>query len=179
MKRLLVVVDFQNDFVDGSLGFPGAEKLQGPIASLIHSFKESKDDIVFTKDLHSQNYLHSEEGHNLPIMHCIEGTEGAKIYGYIDQLSNGYPVFAKPAFGSEELGLYVKKHEYESITLCGIDGSICVFANAMVCKVMSPNAHIVVDASATGSNDLMALKTAYAAMRRLHIEVINVPSELQ
>jgi nicotinamidase/pyrazinamidase len=178
MEKLLIVVDYQVDFVVGALGFKGAELLEPHIVSLIHSFEDSGDDVVFTKDIHEDNYLHEEEGRNLPIPHCLRGTPGSEFYGQIAELAKKHPVFEKPTFGSAELLKYIQKKNYRKIALCGLDGSICVFANAIVAKTANPDAHIEVYADATGSGDPEALETAYRAMRRLHIDVLRGPEKV-
>lgn len=175
MEKLLIVVDFQNDFVNGSLGFEKAPSLEPAIVRLIESFEKGGDEVVFTKDLHESDYLHTEEGRNLPVPHCIKGTPGAEFYGNIKALSEGHRVFEKSTFGSNALFDYIGGRRYRTIALCGVDGSICVFANALLAKSADPEAHIEVLADATGSGDEEALKVAYAAMRRLHIEVIMGP----
>lgn len=81
MKRLLIVVDYQNDFVDGSLGFPGAELLEEPIAAKIEEYRSAADVIAFTFDTHRCDYLETQEGRNLPVEHCIEGAPGHALYG--------------------------------------------------------------------------------------------------
>ncbi|MEG0757759.1 MAG: isochorismatase family protein, partial [Raoultibacter sp.] len=104
MKRLLIVIDYQNDFVDGSLGFPGAELLEGPIAAKIAEYREAGDDIVVTLDVHDKNYLQTEEGKHLPVEHCLEGTPGMELYGSIASLlETSDPVIEKAAFGSKDL----------------------------------------------------------------------------
>ena len=101
MKRLLVVVDYQNDFVDGALGFPGAEKLEKPIADKIAAYREAGDEVAFTFDTHRRNYLDTQEGKNLPVAHCVEGTPGHDLYGQVaDCLRDSDTVFCKPACGS-------------------------------------------------------------------------------
>ena len=86
MKRLLIVVDYQNDFVDGSLGFPGAELLEEPIAAKIEEYRSAADVIAFTFDTHRCDYLETQEGRNLPVEHCIEGAPGHALYGRIAEL---------------------------------------------------------------------------------------------
>ena len=83
MKRLLMVVDYQNDFVDGALGFPGAEKLEKPIADKIAAYREAGDEVAFTFDTHRRDYLDTQEGKNLPVAHCVEGTPGHDLYGQV------------------------------------------------------------------------------------------------
>ena len=104
MKRLLIVVDYQNDFVDGALGFEGAELLEGPIARKIEEYREAGDTICFTYDTHHKDYLDTQEGRKLPIPHCIEGSEGHDLYGSIASKQEDYDeVFLKPTFGSTAL----------------------------------------------------------------------------
>ena len=102
MKRLLIVVDYQNDFVDGSLGFPGAELLEEPIAAKIEEYRSAADVIAFTFDTHRCDYLETQEGRNLPVEHCIEGAPGHALYGRIAELIRPTDeVFEKPSFGSQ------------------------------------------------------------------------------
>ena len=104
MKRLLVVVDFQNDFVDGALGFSGAERLEGPIAEKIRAYYDAYDEVVFTFDTHRRDYLNTQEGRNLPVEHCIDGTPGHDLHGSVaGLLDRATAVFDKPTFGSEGL----------------------------------------------------------------------------
>ena len=104
MKRLLIVVDYQNDFVDGSLGFPGAELLEEPIAAKIEEYRSAADVIAFTFDTHRCDYLETQEGRNLPVEHCIEGAPGHALYGRIAELIRPTDeVFEKPSFGSADL----------------------------------------------------------------------------
>ena len=100
MKRLLIVVDYQNDFVDGALGFEGAELLEGPIARKIDEYREAGDDVAFTFDTHRKNYLDTQEGRKLPIPHCIEGTEGWEIDKEVAKVLDGATIINKPTFGS-------------------------------------------------------------------------------
>lgn len=174
MKRLLIVVDYQNDFIEGSLGFAKAASYYGRIKSLIAEFEAAGQDVVFTRDCHDENYLHTEEGRNLPIIHCQKGTDGVKFYGELEGMSASHEVFEKVTFGSSELGHYLEKRDYQEIVLCGLDLSICVAANAVIAKSFCPNAHIVVDLSASGSGDEEAAKAAISALRRLEVEVVDL-----
>ena len=81
MKELLVVIDYQNDFVNGALGFEGAEKLDGPIVEKIREYRRRGADVIFTRDTHRENYLETQEGRRLPVVHCIEGSHGHNIFG--------------------------------------------------------------------------------------------------
>lgn len=173
MKRLLVVVDYQNDFVVGPLGFPGAPALLSPIKALIEEFEKAGDEVVFTRDVHDENYLHTEEGRNLPVPHCIRGTDGALFYGGLEEIASHHQVFEKPTFGSVSLLDYIRKNDYREILLCGVDLSICVTANAVIAKTGAPDAHIVVDLSASGTGDPAAVRYAVEELRRLEIEIAD------
>ena len=83
MKKLLIVVDYQNDFVTGSLGFEKAVELEEPIAARIREYREMGEDgqIIFTMDTHDRHYMESQEGKHLPVAHCIEGEDGWQLYG--------------------------------------------------------------------------------------------------
>jgi nicotinamidase/pyrazinamidase len=171
MKRLLVVVDYQKDFVDGPLGFPGAERLLPRIDRLIEEFEKAGDDVVFTRDVHHDNYLHTEEGRNLPVPHCLSGTEGAKFYGDIEERALAHPVFEKETFPCLALADYLRKENYREIVLCGLDSSMCVLSNAIIAKAADADAHIVVDLSASDCGDAAAKEAALIALKRLEVEI--------
>jgi nicotinamidase/pyrazinamidase len=177
MNRLLIVVDYQNDFVGGSLGFPEASGYYDRILSLMDTFNASGDEVVFTRDLHDENYLHTEEGRNLPVLHCQRGTDGAKFFGDLENRSRDCKVFEKDTFPSLALGEYLSKHNYDTIVLCGLDLSICVLANAVMAKSACPNAHIVVDVSASGTGDEETREVALKELKRLQIECRDLSKE--
>ena len=81
MKKILIVIDYQNDFVSGSLGFEGAEKLDAGICRRIAEYREAGDEVAFTLDTHASDYLNTQEGRHLPVVHCLKGTEGHSLYG--------------------------------------------------------------------------------------------------
>ena len=104
MQRLLIVVDSQNDFVDGALGFPGAELLDGPIAEKIAAYHAADEPVWFTFDTHHANYPDTQEGRKLPIPHCIESESGWELYGKVAAARReADEVFLKPTFGSMAL----------------------------------------------------------------------------
>lgn len=172
MKRLLVVVDFQNDFVCGSLGFEKAKELEKVILEKINEYKN--DDIIFTLDTHEDDYLNTIEGEHLPIKHCIKGTSGHEIYGKIKEISKNYPCIEKETFASKELLHFIenKSFTYESIEICGLVSDICVISNAIIAKAASPKSKILVDSKATSSANLQMQEMAFKVMQNLHIEVI-------
>lgn len=174
MNKCLIVVDFQNDFIDGALGFDGAIDIKDAILEKIKAYRESGDDVVFTIDTHKENYMDSEEGQNLPVIHCVEGTKGHEIQSDVQaQIEPQDKQFVKYTFPSLELGTYLQDKDYKVIELCGLVSNICVISNAVIAKSALPNAHIVVDAKATKSFDPELHEKGLDVMEGLHIEVMN------
>ena len=173
MSRLLVVVDYQNDFVDGALGFKGAELIADNIAKLIKEFRQNKDEVVFTYDTHDENYLQTVEGKNLPVPHCMKGSQGWQLYPAINELLSDAKVFEKPGFGSKDLGDYIASKNYDEIYLVGLVSDICVFSNAIIAKASaSPYTKIKVVRNATSSFDLDMQEKSFDVLKHLHIEII-------
>jgi nicotinamidase-related amidase len=174
MKQCLIVVDFQNDFIDGALGFDGAMDIKDAIVSKINDYKNRGQDVLFTIDTHKENYLETEEGQNLPVIHCVQGTHGHQIQSDVQQLIEpDDKQFIKYTFPSLELGNYLAERQYDDIELCGLVSNICVISNAVIAKSALPNAHIKVDALATASFDPDMHNKALDVMEGLHIEVTN------
>ena len=170
MKRLLVVVDYQNDFVDGALGFPGAEKLEKPIADKIAAYREAGDEVAFTFDTHRRNYLDTQEGKNLPVAHCVEGTPGHDLYGQVaDCLRDSDTVFCKPQRAADAVG----KLPFASIEIVGLVSNICIISNAILAKTACPEVPVIVDAACTASFDPDLHEKALDVMEGLQIQVIN------
>lgn len=173
MKKLLVVVDYQNDFVSGSLGNEAAKNIEEYIASLMEEYKKNDDDILLTLDTHQEDYLDTYEGKHLPVVHCIENTEGHELYGKIKDLADGYPKLRKPTFPSLELGNYLKETDYKEVTVVGVVTDICVISNAIMIKAALPNASITIDTKGCASNDPVQEKKALDVMKNsLQINVI-------
>lgn len=169
MKKLLIVVDYQNDFVSGALGFAGAETLEKGILEKIRKYEN--DEIVYTLDTHSDDYLKTQEGRNLPVEHCIKGTRGFELYGELGDALRGKRVFEKPTFGSGELYEYLKGKDYSVIELCGLVSNICVISNAVLAKTACPEAEIVINSKLTASFDEGLNEAAMAVMRGLQMRV--------
>ena len=184
MKRLLIVVDYQNDFVDGALGFEGAELLDERIAKKIDEYREAGDDVAFTFDTHHKDYLETQEGRKLPVPHCIEGTPGHELYGMVaTKLEDHDEVFFKPTFGSTELFERLVNRQniadglgtqpFASIELVGLVSSMCVLSNAVIARAACPNVPIIVDASCTAAPDPATNEKALDILEGLQIEVTN------
>lgn len=176
MKKLLIVVDYQNDFVTGSLGFEGAVALEDPIADKICEYRALGDEgqVIFTMDTHDRHYMESQEGIHLPVVHCVDGEDGWQLYGKIADLKADEDlVFSKPTFGSYELGEYLHKNaeNYESIEFAGVVTNICVISNMVIAKAAMPNVPISVDVSCIGSNDEELHEAALKVMESIHVDV--------
>ena len=176
MNRYLFVIDYQNDFVDGALGFPGAEKLDKKIAAKIRSY--GKGQVLFTRDTHFENYLDTREGKNLPVVHCVKGTYGWQVYGEtakaleeveakaIDKLVFGMDV-TDPATAA------VLPDCADEIELVGLVSNICVVSNAVVLQSKYPEATILVDASCTDSFDKSLHEKVLDVLSGFQVKVIN------
>lgn len=175
MKKLLLVIDYQKDFVDGALGFPGAERLDGPIAEKIARYRSAGDDVAFTLDTHGTDYPDTQEGRKLPVAHCLRGTPGWQLYGETGKSRREEDLLLeKPAFPSLELGNLLRKKGYDQVELVGLVSYICVISNAIVVKAALPEAEVIVDAACTSGPDLRLHAKALDLMEQgLQITVIN------
>ncbi|OCX43311.1 hydrolase [Campylobacter ornithocola] len=170
MTKLLVVVDYQNDFISGSLGFEKATKIKDNILTLL---KNHQDDIVFTFDTHDENYLKTQEGKNLPICHCIKDTLGWQMPNDFDiYLKNAKKIFYKNTFGSLELANFLKQNYYSSIEFCGLVSHICVFSNIILAQSATPNSKIILHKNATTSFSESLEKNAYEILQAYGIELL-------
>ncbi len=170
-NKLLVVVDYQVDFVTGSLGFEAAMAIEPAICAKIEEYIKNGDDVVFTLDTHSQKYLLTDEGRNLPVKHCIKGTPGHKLYGKVEMLARNRLQIEKPTFPSLELAKFIEGKDYCEIELCGVVTNICVISNAVMAKAAAPDCKISVDAACCASNDAAMETLSYDIMRNLHVTV--------
>ena len=174
MKKCLIVVDFQNDFIDGALGFEGADSIKETIIAKIKQYKKDEMDVIYTLDTHNDDYLETEEGKNLKVVHCVKGSVGHQINAEVATLIEpNDKQFVKYSFPSLELGNYLQTQNYDEIELCGLVSNICVISNAVIAKSALPNAHIVVDSLATKSFDPVLHEKTLDVMEGLHIEVKN------
>lgn len=173
----LFVIDYQKDFVDGALGFPGAEKIDAAIAARVREYGPGR--VWFTRDTHFDDYLSTREGRHLPVPHCIQGSDGWQNYGEtaraleevgavgIDKLTFGMDI-ADP-----EILAKLPKETPEHIELCGLVSNICVISNAVVLQGHYPNAQIVVDARLTDSFDRELQAKALDVLAGLHADIRN------
>lgn len=144
MKKLLVVVDMQNDFVSGSLGTDEAKKIVPKVLDKIQR-NQKNDKVVFTRDTHKEDYLQTREGRFLPVEHCIQGTWSHELIDEVKPLAE--KIFDKPTFGSMELVHYVTQEEFTEVELIGLCTDICVVTNALLLKTFFPEIEISVDSA--------------------------------
>ncbi len=173
--KILIVIDMQKDFIDGSLGTKEAVKIVPNVASKINEFKKAGNEIVFTRDTHQADYLNTQEGKNLPVVHCIEGTPGWQIDGSLDV--SGSKIFNKPSFGSMDLADYIfdrtsKDKSLDEIVLVGLCTGICVINNALILKAKLPEMLISVDASCCACVTPESHINALNAMKLCQVNVI-------
>lgn len=171
--KTLVVVDYQVDFVDGALGFPGAEKLEPVILGKIAECRSSGGQVIFTLDTHGSDYLNTAEGRKLPVVHCVKGTPGHSLYGKAAQSVKPEDiVIEKPAFGSLELADLLRRIAPDEVELCGLVTDICVISNAIIAKAALPESRVVVDSAACAAADPQAHSRALDVMRGVQIDVL-------
>ena len=169
MANILVVVDMQNDFIDGALGTPEAVKIVPYVADAIANFQGT---VLFTRDTHEENYLDTQEGKNLPVKHCIRGTDGWQIRPELDHLRTTEAI-DKVTFGSSALPEILKKENPESVTFMGLCTDICVISNVMLTKAFFPEVPVIVDAAGCAGVTPESHKNALAAMKMCQVSVIN------
>ena len=171
--RALIVVDMQNDCIDGSLGTKDAQAILSNVKNKIEQYKKNNDVIIFTRDTHNEDYLETQEGKNLPVKHCVKDTKGWEISKEL--LTEGYKVINKDTFGSLELVDYLKQDykEFDEIELVGLCTDICVISNAMILKAAFLKSVIKVDASACAGVTKESHKNALEAMKMCQIKIIN------
>ena len=164
MRRILVVVDMQNDFIDGALGTAEAVSIVDNVKEKIRDY--ATEDIFVTMDTHTPEYLNTQEGRNLPVEHCIKGSDGWQIRSDIAELLGGARIYEKPTFGSMQLAKDIAEiaaKEEIGIELVGLCTDICVVSNALLLKAAMPETKISVDpaccAGVTPESHEAALKT--------------------
>ena len=173
MKKLLIVVDMQKDFIDGSLGTPEAVAILPKVAEKMRNFDGT---VIFTRDTHETNYMDTLEGKNLPVPHCIRDTDGWQIASELTAIRSG-EVIDKPTFGSVELSKKLAElhsaEPIEKITLVGLCTDICVLSNALLIKAHLPEIEIAVDAACCAGVTPESHDNALSAMKMCQISIEN------
>ena len=175
-NAFLIVVDMQNDFVSGSLGTPEAQAIVDNVA---HKVMEFPGTVIFTLDTHGADYLTTQEGENLPVEHCIEGTWGWQLVDELKAIRHerGFATYRKPTFASIDLARDLARENEESpierIELVGLCTDICVVSNALTIKGFMPEVPIAVDAACCAGVTPDAHEAALATMESCQVAVIR------
>ena len=167
MKKTLIVVDMQNDFVDGSLGTLEAQRIVENVKQKVKTYQQNGDEIIFTRDTHTEDYLNTNEGKHLPVEHCIKGTNGWEIVDGLEIPNAKY--IDKPTFG----WLNWREQALEEVELVGLCTDICVVSNALIIKAMYPEIEITVDASCCAGVTPDTHKAAIETMKMCQINIIG------
>jgi nicotinamidase-related amidase len=174
MKKALIAIDLQEDFVSGALGTPEARAIIPGVIAKIKDYQDNNHDVIFTFDTHDKDYLNTREGANLPVEHCIKNTPGWELYG---EIKSGIDFdrcvkFEKNTFGSIELGRYICDKQYDQVELIGLCSGICVIANAVIIKSFCPEIKIITDKNRTACVTPETHETAYNAMKLLQLDIV-------
>lgn len=173
MQDILIVVDMQNDFIDGALGTAEAVAIVPKVAEKVRGFKGT---VIFTRDTHGENYMQTQEGRNLPVPHCIKGSQGWEVCPALEPLRKELTI-DKPTFGSAELGRLLleldAKEPVGSITLVGLCTDICVISNAMIAKAFLPEVPVTVDAACCAGVTPESHRNALSAMKMCQVRIEN------
>lgn len=165
MKKTLIVVDMQKDFIDGALGSKEAVAIVENVKNKIAQYQENGDEIIFTRDTHQSDYLNTNEGKNLPVEHCIQGTDGWKIQEGLEVPGAIY--IDKPTFGY----MNWKDYNLEEVELVGLCTDICVVSNALIIKATYPEIQVSVDASCCAGVTPESHEAALTTMKMCQVKV--------
>lgn len=179
MKRILIVVDMQTDFVDGALGTTEALAILDPVTAKIAAYAADPDGVIFvTYDTHTEDYMNTSEGKHLPVPHCIKGTTGWELHPAVTAALEGvsYTAVEKPTFGSVELPALVAKAadgDDFSVELIGLCTDICVVSNTLLLKATYPEVSISVDAACCAGVTPATHEAALTTMRMCQVQILN------
>ncbi len=167
--KALVVVDMQKDFINGALGSPAAEAIIPEMVKMLDSWD---GDLIFTRDTHFDNYMETQEGKNLPVPHCIKGTDGWEIAAELKNYAQKAVIFDKPTFGSTELAAYLREKNFEEVTFIGVCTGICVISNVLLAKAFCTEMKVKVIANLCACVSEESHMHALEAMKTCQVSVI-------
>ena len=174
MINLLLVIDMQNDFIDGALGTAEAVQIVPRVVEKVRQAAENGDEIWFTQDTHTAGYAETQEGKNLPVPHCIDGTRGWKICDALQPYVQNGRCVKKGTFGAAELADILRNRtDIARIELCGLCTDICVISNALLLKAFLPEVPIAVDAACCAGVTPGSHRTALEAMKACQIQILH------
>lgn len=167
MKKTLIVVDMQNDFIDMALGTKEAVAIVPNVKAKIEAYLAAGDEIIYTRDTHAENYLETPEGKKLPVPHCVRGTKGWEIAEGL--YAEGCRIIDKPNFGWPRWD----RENLEQVELVGLCTDICVVSNALIIKAMFPDAEVSVDPRCCAGVTPQTHEAALATMKMCQIQVLE------
>lgn len=173
MRKILLVIDMQNDFINGALGTPEAEAIVGQVAEEIRKYPT--ENVIATRDTHTEDYLNTQEGRKLPVVHCVRGTPGWELHPEIAAALKGAAVIDKPTFGSKELAeklSLLSEQDNLEVTLAGLCTDICVVSNALLIKAFLPETPVRVIADCCAGVTPESHQAALDTMRMCQIEIV-------
>lgn len=165
MKKTLIVVDMQNDFIDGSLGTKEAVAIVENVKRKIAEYRDRGDEIIFTRDTHETNYMKTNEGKHLPVEHCIRGSKGWEIAEGLE--TENAIIIDKPSFGY----MNWKDYDLEEVEIIGLCTDICVVSNALIIKATYPEIPVRVDANCCAGVTPESHNAALTTMKMCQVEV--------
>lgn len=167
MKKTLIVVDMQNDFIDMALGTAEAVAIVPKVRQKIQTYVQNGDEVIFTRDTHEENYLDTPEGKKLPVKHCIRWTKGWEIADGL--YVQGCKIINKPNFGWP----HWDREDLQCVEIIGLCTDICVVSNALIIKAMFPDAQVQVDAACCAGVTPQSHEAALATMKMCQIDIIG------
>ena len=174
MRKILVVIDMQNDFIDGALGTSEAQAIVPRVVEKMEQYDPWN--IYLTRDTHYENYLETQEGRNLPVAHCIKDTEGWQLRAEVAEAARDAAIIDKPTFGSVELAsklMIERAQESLEIEMVGLCTDICVVSNALLLKAAMPEVPITVDAACCAGVTPEKHRAALETMKSCQIQIVN------
>ena len=167
MKKTLLVIDMQNDFIDMALGTKEAVSIVPKVKDKINEYIQTGNEVIFTRDTHGEDYLKTTEGKHLPVPHCIKGTKGWQIADglYVE----GCKIIDKPNFGWPHWG----SEALEEVEIVGLCTDICVISNALIIKATFPDASVKVDANCCAGVTVESHEAALKTMAMCQVEIIR------
>lgn len=169
-NKLLVVVDMQNDFIDGALGSPAARSIVDKVCKKIDGWDGR---VLFTMDTHYDDYLDTVEGLHIPVEHCINDTHGWELHPDIQERYSGdsFRVY-KDSFGSSELANVISFLDINEVQFVGLCTDICVVSNALLVRSMCPGVKVSVDASCCAGTSKEAHDAALLVMEKCCVDIV-------
>ena len=167
MKKTLIVVDMQNDFIDGALGTLEAQAIVANVKRKIDEYNQLGAEIIFTRDTHYEDYLETNEGKNLPVIHCVEDTKGWQIADGLEV--EGATIINKPSFGYTGWADFY----FEEVEIIGLCTDICVVSNALIIKALFPEINVTVDASCCAGVTPKSHAAALLTMKMCQVNVVG------